>query len=102
MPKKYGTAAQKQAAYRARCAAQRQEELASKGIPKVPSMPGYRRWDVMRRHALCLMEQVACEMESYYEEKSERWQDSERGEVFAEVMESIADIAATLKEISSL
>lgn len=48
------------------------------------------------------MEQVACEMESYYEEKSERWQDSERGEVFAEVMESIADIAATLKEIPSL
>lgn len=53
----------------------------------------------MRRQALCLLEQVISEMETYHDERSEHWQDSEKGEVFTEAMESIAEIAAALEEL---
>jgi hypothetical protein len=64
-------------------------------------MPGQRRWDAMRRQALCFVEQVASEMETYNEQRSEKWQDSEKGEAFIEMMESIAEIAAALRELQS-
>jgi len=100
--KKYATAAQRQAAYRRRCAAQREVELASKGmpaLPRVPSMPGHKRWDAMRTQALCLVEQIASEMETYHDERSEEWQDSQRGDSFTELIESVEEIADALREL---
>jgi len=55
----------------------------------------------MNKQALCLIEQVAREMETHYDARSDTWRDSERGEAFAEVMESVAEAAAMLREISS-
>jgi hypothetical protein len=64
-------------------------------------MPGQRRWDAMRRQALCLIEKVTSEMDMYHEQRSEKWQDSEKGEAFIEMMESMADIASALRELQS-
>ena len=100
-PKKYPSAAAKQAAYRQRCKVQRQAELASNGIFAIPPTPGHRRWNAMKRQAANLIEQVASEMETYYDQKSENWQDSERGEVFADAMESIAEIVDALRELEA-
>jgi len=55
----------------------------------------------MRKQAFCLLEQVAGEMQAYHAQRSEAWQDSQRGEAFAEMMESVADAAEALKEIPS-
>jgi len=52
--------------------------------------------------ALHLLEQAQEEMQDYYDGKSEAWQDSQRGEAFAEAMESAADIASELKDIPML
>ena len=91
-PKKYASAAEKQAAYRQR--------LATQPHPKpVSSIPGYRRWNVMKSQSLSAMETMIDEMESYYDQRSESWQNSERGEAFAEVIESMSDIAASLRDI---
>ena len=46
-PRRYASHAERQAAYRQRVAAARQQELQSKGmapLPRVASMPGTRRW----------------------------------------------------------
>ena len=56
----------------------------------------------MNRQALCLIEQVAGEMETHYDARSDTWRDSERGEAFAEAMESVVEIATALREIPSL
>lgn len=40
-------------------------------------------------------------METYHEQRSERWQDSEKGQSFIEAMESMAEIAAALRELQS-
>ena len=55
----------------------------------------------MREQALCLLEDVTREMETYHSQRSEAWRDSERAEAFIEMMESIADAAEALREIPS-
>ena len=100
-PRKHASAAARQAAYRQRCAAQIQAQLDSGRAAAIPSMPGQRRWDAMRKQALCLLEHVASEMATHHEQRSERWQDSEKGEAFIEMMESIAEVADALRELQS-
>jgi hypothetical protein len=63
--------------------------------------PGYRRWAVMKRQAVNIIEQIASEMETYYAQRSERWQDSERGEAFLEAIEMTEDAAAVLRELEA-
>lgn len=94
MPRKYESVAERQAAYRSR---RREQELVS--TASIPSTPGRRRWRTMLRQALYLVEQAGREMEAYYDEKTESWQESERGEAFAEAMESAAEISSALSEI---
>lgn len=94
--KKYASAAARQAAYRARCKARRESQQS---IPATG--PVYRRWLGMRMQALSLLEQVAREMETYHTRRSEAWRESERGEMFVEMMESVVDTAGALKDIPS-
>ena len=44
---------------------------------------------------------MAQETEVYYDQRSEAWQESERGEAFGEMMESVAQIAEALSEVTS-
>lgn len=98
-PKTYANAADRQAAYRLRC---KERDQATDRADPIPRAPGHRRWKAMNKQALRLVEQIACEMETHYDARSDTWRDSERGEAFAEAMESVAEIAAALREIPSL
>ena len=93
--RKYECAAQRQAAYRLRCKERGQSP------PCFVTGSVYSRWEKMRKHALSLLDQVACEMEAYEKKRSETWQDSPRGEAFTELMESVADIVEALRETPS-
>ena len=95
-PRKYTSAAQRQAAYRVRLAAQSQTQPKSNAIPVVP---GYRRWRAMRNQCLCILDAAISEMEAYHDQRSDVWRDSERGEALTEMMESIAEIAAALRDL---
>ena len=53
----------------------------------------------MRDRATSLLEQVVSEMETYYGQRSEAWQDSERAEAFLEVMETLAEMASELRAL---
>lgn len=94
--RKYASSAQRQAAYRARRKARVEQPP---GVPATGSM--YRRWESMRKQATSLLQEVALEMERYHTQRSEAWRDSERGEAFIEMMESVADAAQALREIPS-
>jgi hypothetical protein len=91
-PRKYADNAQRQAAYRAR----RSWETGTVGTP--PRRPGYRRWDAMMGQARTLLETITAEMDSYYEQRTEGWQNSERGESFTERLESIEEIVTLLRD----
>lgn len=53
----------------------------------------------MMKQSESLLESVACEMEDYYDERSEAWQSSERGDIFTEKKESIEEIVALLQDL---
>ena len=94
--RKYASSAERQVAYRSRCKAR---DEPPPGAPAAGSV--YRRWEAMRKQALSLLEEVEREMETYHAQRSETWWDSERGEAFIEMMESVANVAEALKDIPS-
>lgn len=49
--------------------------------------------------AFTLLETITVEMEAYYEERTEGWQNSERGESFTERMESIEEVVTLLRDL---
>ncbi len=91
--RKYATNAERQAAYRARRAIRERSRTPSPA-------PGYRRWNTMIRQARTLLETAAAEMGAYYEERSESWKDSERGDAFMERQESMEEIILLLGDLS--
>jgi hypothetical protein len=98
-PRRYPLAAARQAAYRARLARQRQPEHSNQNLPPLPAvspLPGYRRWHTLLHHARSLTQIVTREMQGYYHERSESWQDSERGEAFQERLAAAEEVEELL------
>ena len=98
--RKYATRAEQQVAYRQRCEKARKAEMAAKGLPSLPAiatLPGWPRWNLNAAHELlaCTLE----EMQDYFNDRSEVWQESERGE---EHQEKIASLEAVIDGISDL
>ena len=90
--RKYAKPANRQAAYRERCARARRIELAAKGLPGLPAistMPGWPRWNASIEAARELVERTHAEMQEYFDERSEEWQDGERAEEHQEKTASV-------------
>lgn len=92
-PCQYATPAARQAAYLARC----RHAATATGFT-VPGCPGYRRWVKLLAHIRTLLETIQDEMAAYREERSEAWQESERGELFREQEEAVEDIRALMDD----
>jgi hypothetical protein len=89
--RKHASSAGRQAAYRKRCERARRIELAAKGLPALPAistMPGFRRWNASIETARELIERTVDEMQEYFDERSEEWQESERAEEHQEKIDS--------------
>ena len=95
-PRKYASAAHRQAAYRIRC--RERAQAAGRRAPFAAS-PGRRRWEAMCGQALSLLQAVSQEMEAYAGARTEAWQESERGEAFQETLEAVAQTADALGEV---
>ncbi|MDQ3815389.1 MAG: hypothetical protein M3347_15835 [Armatimonadota bacterium] len=109
----YANAAQRQAAYRQRQVQAHAAQLAQQSLPPLPALPtvpGQARWSALLQPAQWALAQMSQEMQAYYDERSEAWQESERGECFQErlaavqeVLEGVAelDIADTKKSVKN-
>src|SRR5689334_3408779 len=92
----YASAAARQAAYRARSQQARQDALRAKGLPPLPAiatLPGWARWNASLTAAHALLEQVSQEMQTYFDERTDTWQESERGEQFTQRQEAVTALA---------
>ena len=101
-PKKYESPAEKQKAYRERMSVARLEELKQKGLPAapvIPTMPGTARWRALETQALVALETVRDEMLEYYEERSEEWQESERGEEFTARLDAVEEVVSSVENL---
>lgn len=91
-PKLHASHAARQAVYRKRQEEARSVALRQKGLPPmpaIPSMPGAKRWNAAVRMAQALLEQTADEMRYYYDERSEEWQEGERGDEHQERLDAL-------------
>ena len=101
-PRRYANQAARQAAYRGRRAAARNKELAAKGLPALPAiatMPGHVRWQAQLRQAGLLLQTVQAEMQEYYDQRSESWQESERGETFLERLQAVQEVHGAAEDL---
>src|SRR5579862_8136248 len=99
-PRRHANPAQRQAAYRQRLTAAREEELRVRelpSLPAIPTVPGERRWDLLRRRALEALRTMQEEMQSYHEQRSENWQVTERGEALAERLQALQEIVSAVE-----
>lgn len=93
-PRKYASNAERQSAYR-----DRQRRTVKDSIEHgLAPTPRYHRWEMMISRSLALLESMRSEMETYYEERSERWQSGEPGERFIERMEAVEEIVALCQD----
>jgi hypothetical protein len=64
-------------------------------------MPGEARWTKAFQHAAMLVATTVSEMEEYYDARSEAWQESERGETFADRLSAAQELLSSLDELST-
>ena len=102
-PRRHPNRAEQQAADRQRLRQARTQELLHKGlppVPPVPTMPRRRRWDAAAQQALRLMQTIRNEMQDYYDERSDEWQESQRGEEFTERLQAVEDLVAAIEDLA--
>jgi hypothetical protein len=100
-PRRYANHAERQAAYRQRQAGARSQPFGP-GLPTpaaIPTRPGPARWAALTRQAARWLQLVQEEMEAYYDQRSEAWQESERGELFRERLEAVQEAQAAAEEL---
>jgi hypothetical protein len=101
----FRTNAQRQAAYRKRCRQATDDQIKAKGLPKLPTVDtiaGWDRWNKAMRQIETLTSQIQSEMESYYDDRSEQWQESDRGTDFQEKLEGLTEILDAVSEWPTL
>ena len=100
--RKHNTNAARQRAYRARREQARQIALAQKGLPSLPAiatLPGWTRWNASFTAAHALITDSLNQMQDYFDERSERWQQSQRGDEHQEKMACVEALVEALSEL---
>jgi hypothetical protein len=95
--------AAKQRAYRARQAQARREEQQAEGLPPappLPTLPGRARWRALLAQARLALETARDEMQAYYEDRSEAWQQGERAATLAEQLEQLEVVLEDLEALA--
>ena len=100
-PREHLNNAQRQAAYRKRKKQAIENLVKAKGLPTLPSIssvPGWPRWNQAMAQIEMLMTQIQGEMEAYHDQRTERWQDGEKGYEFLQKLE---DLNAALDAVTT-
>ena len=103
-PKLYASHAKRQAAYRKRHNEAMNQQLRDKGLPALPAVstiPGATRWRQAIANATELLVMVAQEMETYFDERSEQWQESDKAESFRERLETVCEARDMITELAT-
>lgn len=103
-PKQHASNANRQKSYRKRCAQARNAELAGKGLPTLPAistMPGWPRWNASANMAHELIDQTLNEMQEYFDDRSQEWQESERGGQHQQRIDAVEAALSALTEVTS-
>jgi hypothetical protein len=93
--RQYADNAAKQRAYRARHTHAHEEERRAKGLPPrapLPTMPSRARWDGLGAQARQVLALARDEMQTYYDDRSEAWHESDRAAAFLEHLDHVQTV----------
>lgn len=102
--RKHKSNSARQAAYRTRQAIARKKQLAERGLPSLPtlaSLPGNARWNAAIRRSVDMLTLVRDEMADYFDERSEAWQEGDRGVIHQERGETLDEWLSALDDLVS-
>lgn len=103
-PGKYPSQAARQAAYRARQKQAIHDHAKKRGLPPLPvlpAMPGTVRWKASLTLARHVLEEICQEMQTYSEDRSEAWQESERAEEFTTRLQALQEVCEQMDTLLS-
>jgi hypothetical protein len=63
-------------------------------LPAISTIPGWPRWNASIEAARELIERTVEEMQEYFDDRSEEWQESERAEEHQERIDSVQGLLA--------
>ncbi len=98
-PRRHTDAAAKQRAYRERQAQARRAEQEAKGLPPappIPTMPSHARWQALLNQARLVLETARDEMQTYYDDRSQQWQQSDRATAMQEQIDMLEQVIGEL------
>lgn len=101
-PRQHSSPAAKQKAYRERQEVARLTALEAKNLPPAPAIPtmaGERRWAALAVQAQSALETVQREMHDYHYERSETWQDGDKGDAFQERLDRLDELLACWEDV---
>ncbi|MGH2345481.1 MAG: hypothetical protein ACRDG4_09670 [Chloroflexota bacterium] len=101
--RRYPDNAAKQAAYRTRQTQARHEERQRKGLPPaapIPTLPSRARWQALLEHARHALETARDEIQAYYDDRSEAWQDGERAVTLQEQLDGLGQVLDDLDAVA--
>jgi hypothetical protein len=91
--RRYEDHAARQRAYRVRQARARCDEQQAQGLPPapaLPTMPSQARWQALISRARLAVETARDEMQAYYDDRSDAWQQSDRASMLAEQIDLLS------------
>jgi hypothetical protein len=101
-PRKHADDRARKAAWRANQKLAVQAELAAKNIPAsavVPTAATPARWRALQARAVAALEAIQSEMQEVYEERSEKWKESDQATEWEAKTEAVADALAAVEEL---
>ncbi len=100
-PRKYNSPAERQAAYRKSQQQAIAAHLEQKGLPPLPvvsTIPGRVRWNQAMSAIESQLSRIELEMENYHDARSDRWQESDKGDEFRQKLEGVKMILELVTE----
>jgi hypothetical protein len=99
LPKVFANNAERQRAYRMRQKHKPKPDPVALKTASINSIPSTARWKSLREQALSALQSLQNEMQAYLDDRSEVWQESERGMTFQDKIESVEDVTAALQDV---
>ena len=101
-PRRHESAAARQRAYRQRRKLSLLNLTSPKDLPAsshLRAIPSLRRWKALREQAQTALRTLRDEMQTYQDQRSEAWQESQKAERFQEAIEKLEETLEVLQDI---
>jgi hypothetical protein len=91
--------AERQKAFRDRRKQQAAGAFAPAPLPAKPriSVPAVKRWDSLKSRAVENLEQLRDELQEFFDERTEEWQEGERGQVYSDRIDAVESLLSDLE-----